>query len=284
MARRQMFGLRQEPLIGALRRIRGLLLDQLAFHPVDMILRFDSVVAPEQPRQSGMADRNVQMIGIIVGDRLPVERPRAERDAADRLQLLEPVGSDLRVVRRHHLGDARRARLERHEQEAAPILQRDWKQAVILCPKPRILVAVGYSDQPPVPRIAPRMIGTGQHLGAAACPVDQPRSAMPAHIREGTDFPIVAADDDHTFAEIVDAAPFARLGDLAFVADDLRRSPKEGALLCLEEFRVEIEPPGQTHPVKRVRARGDASELGRHRPALPRLGPGPQSGAPVAPQ
>ena len=71
-------------------------------------VRRDPVIAAEQPGQAGVADRDVEVVGIIVGDRLPVERPGTKRDLAGRLQLLEPVGRDLVLERRHHLGDGRK--------------------------------------------------------------------------------------------------------------------------------------------------------------------------------
>ena len=184
---RQVIDLGQQLLIGALRRVGRFLLDQIAFHPVDMVLGLDPVVAAEQPRQARVADRDVQAVRIIVGDGLPVERARTKRDPADRPQILETIGRDLVLIRRHHLGDRRRAGLERDEQEAAPILQRDREQAELLGLQARIFVAVRNADEPPVARIAPRMIGAGQDLGAAARAVDQPRSAMAADVGEGAD-------------------------------------------------------------------------------------------------
>jgi len=101
----QMLHARKEALVGALRRNRGLLLDQLAFHPVDVILRFDPVVAAEQARQARVADGDMQMVGIIVGDRLPVERPWTQSDAPDRAQVPEAVWRNFVFVGRHHLRD-----------------------------------------------------------------------------------------------------------------------------------------------------------------------------------
>ena len=90
-----------------------------------MFLRLDPVVALEQPRQSRMPDRDVEMVRIIVGDRLPVERPRPKRHTAHHAQVLEAVMRDLVLVGRHHLGDRRRAGLERHEEKAVPLFERD---------------------------------------------------------------------------------------------------------------------------------------------------------------
>ena len=87
-------------------------------------LRLDPIAAAEQAGQPGMPDRDVQPVRIIVGDGLPVERARPQRHPADRAQILEAVGRDLGLVRRHHLGDRRRAGLERHEQETVPVLER----------------------------------------------------------------------------------------------------------------------------------------------------------------
>jgi len=105
MALRQVLRWWKQPLIGPFRRVRRLRLDQIAFHPINMFARFDPVIAAEQPGQAGMADRDVQMVRIIVCDRLPVDRPRTERHSPDRSQLLEAVRRDLRLIGRHHLRD-----------------------------------------------------------------------------------------------------------------------------------------------------------------------------------
>src|SRR4051794_4935318 len=217
-----------------------------------------------------MADRDVQMVGIIVGDRLPVERPRAERHAADRLQLLEAVDGNLIRVRRHHLRDRRRTGLQRHEEEPAPIFQSNWKQAMILSPEARILVPVRHSDQPPVARVAPRMIRAGQDLGAAARAIDQPRSPVATDVGEGPRLPVVSADDDHALAKIFDRTPVAWLRDLILMAHNLRSGAQESLLLGLEEFRVEIEPAGEAHVVERVVFRRNSAQLRRHGHHLPR--------------
>ena len=99
---------RKQLLIGALRRVGRGLLDEVTLHPVDMRVRRDPVIAAEQPGQAGVADRDVEVVGIIVGDRLPVERSRPQRDLAGRLQRLETVGRDLVLELRHHLGDGRK--------------------------------------------------------------------------------------------------------------------------------------------------------------------------------
>ena len=211
-----------------------------------------------------MADRNVQMVGIIVGDRLPVERPLAERDSADRLQVLETIGRDLMLIGRHHLVDRRRSGFERDEQESAPGLQRNREEAHLLSLQSGIFVAMGDADQSPVSGITPRMIGAGQHFRTAACSVDQPRSAMPADVRESPDLAVVAANDDHALAEIFDRPPFAGLGDLALVADDLRRGAQERTLLRLEELGVVIEPAGQAHVLQRVGRGFDGAKVRGH--------------------
>ena|SRR5205085_9604191 len=94
-----------------------------------MILRFDLVVSAEQAGEAGMADGDMKAIGIIVGDGLPVERPRSEGDPADRAEILEPVRRDLRLVGRHHRRDGRSAGFQSDENEAAPNFQRNWEKS-----------------------------------------------------------------------------------------------------------------------------------------------------------
>src|SRR3954464_2136752 len=140
-------------------------------------------------------------------------------------------------------------------------------------------MSVRNAGQPPVPPIVPRVIGAGQPLPPAAAPVDDPRPTVAAHVEEGPHLPAIAADDDYTFAEIFERAPLAGMRDLALVADDLRRRTQKRSLLRLEELRVEIEPAWQAHVVERIRRRLDRSQVRGHGPAVPRQGPGRQSGA-----
>jgi len=92
---------------------------------------------------------------------------------------------------------------------------------------------------------------------------------MPAHVGESAHSAIVATDDNHAFAKIFQAAPFARIGDLAFMANDLRRGSKEGFLLRFEEFRIMVEPARQAHVVQWIGGRLDRFEVRRHVQPLP---------------
>jgi len=230
----------QIALVSALGWIRRILVDQVALHAVGVGLRIDAIVAAEQSRQARMTDWDVEMVGIIVAQRLPVELAWTHRDAAEHAQILETIRRNLLLVWRHHLSDRRRAGLERDEQETAPIFQRDRKQAELFGLETRIFVAMRDPDQPAVTTVAPGVIGTGQHPGAAGGAVDQARAAVAADIRERSYLTVVAADHDHAFAEIFQAAPFARPKDLALVADDLRGGAQERFLLGLEKLGIKI--------------------------------------------
>jgi len=80
---------------------------------------------------------------------------------------------------------------------------------------------------------------------------------MAADIRERPHHAVIAANNHDAFAEIVEAPPLARLRDVAFMANHLRRCAQERPLLGLEEFGVMIEPSGQAHAVERVWLRLD---------------------------
>ena len=127
----QMRDLRQILLVHALGAVGRGLLAQIAPHLVDPFARLDAVAAAEQPRQSRMRDIDVQRIGIIVGDLLPVHIARTQRDAAERHQLLHTVGGDLVLVRRHHLGDRRAVAGKAHEDEAVIDLVLDRLEAAL---------------------------------------------------------------------------------------------------------------------------------------------------------
>jgi len=209
------------------------------------------------------------MVGIIVGDRLPVERPRPKRHPPHHPQVLEAVRRDFGCVGRHHLRDRGCAGFERHEQEAAPILERNGFEAELLRLKLRIFLPMRHANQPPVPRVAPGVIGAGQHLGAATGAVEETRPSVAADVGESPHRAIVAADDDHALAEILQRTPVAPLANLALVAHDLRRRAEERLLLGFEIFRVEIQPAGEAHQVEWVLARRDVLQLRGHGPVLP---------------
>jgi hypothetical protein len=76
---------------------------------------------------------------------------------------------------------------------------------------------------------------------------------MAADVGKSTNLAIVAANDDHALAEIFHRAPLARLGDLALMANHLRRSAQERPLLGREELRIMIEPAREADVLQRVR-------------------------------
>src|SRR6476469_9642768 len=101
-----------------------------------------------------------------------------------------------------------------------------------------IFLPVRHADEASVARVAPCVIGAGEHLGAPAAAVDKARAAMAADIRERPHHAVIAANNHDAFAEIVEAPPLARLRDVAFMANHLRRCAQERPLLGLEEFGV----------------------------------------------
>jgi len=96
---------------------------------------------------------------------------------------------------------------------------------------------------------------------------------MPADVGESTDVAVIAANDDHAFAEILESAPLARLANFAFVADDLRRRAQERRLLRLQEFRIVVEPARQAQVRERVSARLNRFQSRRHIPRFATAGP-----------
>ncbi len=256
-------------LISALGHILRHIVTKLALHPVDLVARLDCITAPEQPRQSRMADRNMQPVGVIVGDRLPVKIARAKRHAANRAQFLEPVQRHLILVRRHHFCDRRCTSLKRDKHKTMPLLDRNRHKSQLVRGETRVFGTMRYADKPPVARIAPCMVRASQHPGAPSPAVDQPRPAMAADIGERAHRAVIASDHDHAFAKIIETAPVARLGDIAGMTHHLRRRAKEGAFLGGKKFLVMVKPAGQAHSVERVGRRGGAAKRGGHARHLP---------------
>src|SRR5258705_1081935 len=203
------------------------------------------------------------------GDGLPVEPAPKKLKRPQPFYFHKGVGFNLVFVGRHHFRHGRRSGFQRYEQEPPPVLKRDRKEPVILGPEAGIFGSMRRGAQPPVASVAPRMIRAGQNLGATTGSVDQPRPAVATDVGKSPRRAIVATDDEDAFAEIFEAAPFARLTNLAFMAHDLRRAPQERRLFCLEEFGIVIEPAGQAHRVERVSPRLNGFEVRGHRPHLP---------------
>ena len=105
--------------------------------------------------------------------------------------------------------------------------------------QPRIFIPVRDADQPPVPRIAPRVIRTGQHLRAAAMS-HRPSASRDAGRRSKTRAPAHRRPGSRSRSprDIRGCAsrPAARFADMA---NDLRRRAKKRLLLRLEEFGVD---------------------------------------------
>ena len=70
-----------------------------------------------------MRHGDMQAIGVVVADGLPVDGPGSEHHAVGGLQRFEPVGFEFVGVGSHHLGNAGPAALQSHEDEALEHLQ-----------------------------------------------------------------------------------------------------------------------------------------------------------------
>ena len=78
--------------------------------------------------------------------------------------------------------------------------------------------------------------------GRPASAVDQARAAVTADVGERAQRHVLAAHDDHAFAEVLERVPVARLGDVAVMADDLPGGGEDPLLLELEELGVAVGP------------------------------------------
>ncbi len=236
---------RQMALVVPLRPAARGLIDQLAPHLVDPRRGLDAVALAEQPGQAGVGDRDVQRVGIVVGDVLPVDRARPERDPPLRHQLLQPVGRELMGIGCDHLGHARAVRHEPHEHEAEADLQLDRGEAM---PR-RIEVAIArlerHADQPASQIVGPGMVGADQAPALAGRAIDQPGGAVAADIVEAADHAVLAADHDDAFAQIIEGVVAAGRGQVVLVADHLPGGAEQTLPLDREELGIGIEPGRQ---------------------------------------
>jgi hypothetical protein len=107
-----------------------------------------------------MSHGDVQAIGIVVADGLPVDGPGSKRHAAGGLERFEVVGFEFVGVGCHHLGQPGPAGLQPYEDEALEHLQLDRRQAPFVQAQVRISLAQGYADEPAFQVVGPGVVGT----------------------------------------------------------------------------------------------------------------------------
>ncbi len=115
-----------------------------------------------------MADGDVQAVGVVVADVLPVHGPRPQRHPPLRNQLLEAVGLQLGGVGPHHLGDAGQAGFQPHEDEAEEDLQLQRRQAVAIEVEVLESLPARRRLQGAVQPVAPGVVGADHAMAAVA--------------------------------------------------------------------------------------------------------------------
>ncbi len=245
----------QQVLVGPLGPVGRGAVDEVAPHAVDVLGRLDAVALAEQARETRVGHRDVQAVGVVVADVLPVDLARAQRDATEGAQVFEAVRRDHCFVRRHHLGHRGAFVAQADEHETAPDLEAHRSEPVTGLVETRVTRAVGDARERAIEIVGPGMIGAHQPFRAAAGPVDDARPAVAADVGEGADLPVPAAHDDHAFAKVVERVPVAGGGDVADVANDLPRGREDPFLLDREELGVGIGPGRKAPALERVGVR-----------------------------
>jgi hypothetical protein len=193
-----------------------------------------------------VGDGDVQAVGIVVGDILPVDVPLAQGDPAERLQLVHAIVLELEIVVAEHLAHGGEAPLKPHEDEAQADLVLDGNEVVGGAVEVAEGLGVRHPGQAAAQVVAPGVVRAGHADAAvAARPIDHPRGAVAANVVEGADLVVVAAHHDQALAEEVEGVEVPRLGNVRQVADDLPAGAEHRRLLRLEEICVVIDPAGQ---------------------------------------
>src|SRR5262249_4749984 len=138
----------------------------------------DAIAATEEARQAGMGHVDMQPVGVIVGDILPVDRARPEGHPTLGHQLLHAVGRQLVRVRGCHFLDRWQARGKADEDEAEEdfLLYRDETMAAHVQALERL--ALWDSHEAAVEPIGPGMVRTGDSTPAMPLGiVQEPRGA-----------------------------------------------------------------------------------------------------------
>src|SRR6185437_7403917 len=243
---RQVLDPGQQRLVASLGPVGGWSLAQPAPHLVDPGLRLDAVAVAEEPREPRVRHGNVQAVGIIIGDVLPVDRARPQRHPALRHELFQAVRLELMEVRRCHLAHARQSWREAHEHETHEDFLLERREAVPLRLQPLVSIALRHGEQPPVEAVRPRVIRTGDSTSTTALgPVEEPRGAVPAGVMEAADLAVFTANRDDALAQEVERMEVAAARHVVDVADDLPALAEDELPLQLEKLRVAVYPARQ---------------------------------------
>ncbi len=169
-----------------------------------------------------MGDRDVQVVGIIVANILPVDRAAALTRRADRAELRETIRGDFVGIGRHHRFDRRTAIvLQPNKNEPLPYLDIDRREPVFRHIKRRIVTSHRHAGQPAIKVIGPGVVGADKFPCTPARALDQPHGAVAAHIGKGADRAVIAAHHNDALTEIINAVPVARPGNVRDMTDNL---------------------------------------------------------------
>src|SRR6185437_3137589 len=187
-------------------------------------------------------------------------------------QPLRPVGREPLLERPQVLGERRRRGREAREHEARGDADRQRPQAVGVLVEAGEAGLLGDGQQASVEAVRPAVVGAAHRLAAVAVAVEDAGGAVTAHVREGAELAVLAADDGDRLAGDRHREVVAGLAQLARVAHQEPVAGEDLAPLGLVQLRAAVCP-------RRQGARGD---LGAHA-ALPRArGTGPSSCAVAA--
>ncbi len=202
----------------------------------------DTIAFAEQAGQSGVRDRDVESVGIIVANIFPVHVTRSQSDAAEGFQFFEFIRRNLIFIGRHHLGHGGSATLQPDKNETAPDFHVDGNQPCLILVQGGIGSTVRNARQAAIQIIGPRMIGAHKLFRAAARSIDKPGTAVTADIGKSTKRMVRAAHDDNALPYIIEAVPIARIRNVADMANHLPCRAKDTLNLNFRKFRIIICP------------------------------------------
>ena len=163
------------------------------------------------------------------------------------------------------LGHRRRVRVEVDEDEAADDLGACRGEADLRAVEAGHLLRARRAPQASVELVAPGVVGAHQRALAARA-LHQPVSAVHAHVVEGANLPVRAAQAEQAAAVQLEGEVVAPLLELRDVARVLPGAPEEPLALALELIRIgvmiAIDAPQASFDahVKRARAAGASDE------------------------
>jgi hypothetical protein len=186
----------------------------------------------------------VAAIEIVVDVDFPVAIERVDT-AIEVLEFLSELQrSDDFRNRREEFAERRGLGIEVNQDEIFPSVDADGNQAILRAVEIADSVEFNHTFEGAVDAVSPAMIRAAKLFGTAVGFRDDGGGVMAAHVVEGAEFPVVAANDNDRLASDVRGKEFAASANLIQAAGDLPGFSKHGGELQFVDADIAIPGSG----------------------------------------